>query len=232
MAGANLSVVAADCVVCGASFEYEHTGGRHRRFCSPLCKARQKADQTVACKARVLRGERQNLYPAPKPRVLHDHKCECCGAAYAASTGAQGNRFCTSKCRDRWHLAQKAKAVEAKLVPLSCPCCATMFKPRHPLQRYCSRRCEKKVQHCNKNHRRRAVTSTGKVNPYAVFCRDAWTCQSCAKPTPRSARGTYDHNAPELDHVVPISKGGAHSYDNTQCLCRQCNLSKGARLIA
>lgn len=34
----------------------------------------------------------------------------------------------------------------------------------------------------------------------------------------------------EFDHVVPLSKGGAHSADNLVVACRKCNASKGARI--
>lgn len=34
------------------------------------------------------------------------------------------------------------------------------------------------------------------------------------------------HDKAVLDHIVPISKGGPHTYSNTQCLCRDCNLKK------
>jgi len=37
---------------------------------------------------------------------------------------------------------------------------------------------------------------------------------------------------PELDHIVPLSKGGAHAVDNFQLLCRSCNSSKGNRSSA
>lgn len=67
------------------------------------------------------------------------------------------------------------------------------------------------------------------VNPFKVFERDGWRCQICGKPTPRSRRGTLHPNAPELDHIVPISKGGPHAYANTQCACRACNIEKGDR---
>lgn len=32
------------------------------------------------------------------------------------------------------------------------------------------------------------------------------------------------------DHIVPIARGGQHSEENLQPLCRDCNLSKGASL--
>lgn len=34
-----------------------------------------------------------------------------------------------------------------------------------------------------------------------------------------------------IDHILPISKGGEHSYQNTQLAHLRCNLSKGARII-
>ena len=42
-------------------------------------------------------------------------------------------------------------------------------------------------------------------------------------------RGTRYSNAPELDHRVPISKGGTHLYTNVQCACRDCNGKKSNR---
>jgi 5-methylcytosine-specific restriction endonuclease McrA len=64
------------------------------------------------------------------------------------------------------------------------------------------------------------------VDPIKVFERDGWRCQLCMRKTPARLRGSYDPRAPELDHIVPISKGGAHSYINTQCACRECNGKK------
>jgi Zn finger protein HypA/HybF involved in hydrogenase expression len=64
------------------------------------------------------------------------------------------------------------------------------------------------------------------VNPILVFERDKWTCQLCGIRTPSSLRGTHRDNAPELDHIIPLSRGGEHTYRNTQCSCRKCNAAK------
>lgn len=31
----------------------------------------------------------------------------------------------------------------------------------------------------------------------------------------------------QIDHVVPLSQGGQHSWDNIQCICARCNMTKG-----
>lgn len=52
----------------------------------------------------------------------------------------------------------------------------------------------------------------------AVFARDDWTCQYCGAP------------AENLDHVVPRSRGGEHSWENVVAACRRCNTKKENRL--
>ncbi len=67
------------------------------------------------------------------------------------------------------------------------------------------------------------------VNPYTVFERDGWTCRHCEYVTPEWLRG-LGAEGPTLDHILPLAKGGAHSYANTQCLCSACNSKKSDRL--
>jgi 5-methylcytosine-specific restriction endonuclease McrA len=52
----------------------------------------------------------------------------------------------------------------------------------------------------------------------AVFARDDHRCQYCDGP------------AESLDHVVPRSRGGGHSWENVVACCRRCNTRKGDRL--
>jgi len=69
------------------------------------------------------------------------------------------------------------------------------------------------------------------VDPLKVFERDGWKCHLCHRKTPSRLRGTYHDAAPELDHIIPLSRGGEHSYANTACACRKCNGKKGATVV-
>jgi 5-methylcytosine-specific restriction endonuclease McrA len=54
----------------------------------------------------------------------------------------------------------------------------------------------------------------------AVFARDGWTCQYCGR------------TAENVDHVIPKSRGGLHSWDNVVAACRRCNSRKENRMPA
>jgi 5-methylcytosine-specific restriction endonuclease McrA len=56
------------------------------------------------------------------------------------------------------------------------------------------------------------------VNRREVFRRDQHTCQYCGS----TKRLT-------LDHVLPRSKGGTHTWDNVVAACERCNCVKGDR---
>lgn len=63
------------------------------------------------------------------------------------------------------------------------------------------------------------------VNRRKVFIRDKWKCQVCGTKTQK--KDIHADNAAELGHIVPMSKGGSHSYVNVQCECKKCNAIKG-----
>jgi 5-methylcytosine-specific restriction endonuclease McrA len=54
----------------------------------------------------------------------------------------------------------------------------------------------------------------------AVFVRDNFECQYCGRP------------AENVDHVVPKSRGGLHTWDNVVAACRPCNSRKENRAPA
>jgi 5-methylcytosine-specific restriction endonuclease McrA len=54
----------------------------------------------------------------------------------------------------------------------------------------------------------------------AVFARDNHRCQYCGRA------------AENLDHVVPRSRRGSHTWDNVVASCRSCNSRKEDRLLS
>ncbi len=54
----------------------------------------------------------------------------------------------------------------------------------------------------------------------AVFARDGGRCVYCGGP------------ANSVDHVVPRSRGGTHTWDNVVAACRPCNAHKEDRFLS
>jgi 5-methylcytosine-specific restriction endonuclease McrA len=57
------------------------------------------------------------------------------------------------------------------------------------------------------------------LNRRAIFVRDEHRCQYCGGP------------AESIDHVVPRSRGGGHTWENVVAACRPCNVRKRDRLL-
>lgn len=55
--------------------------------------------------------------------------------------------------------------------------------------------------------------------------RDNFTCKCCGVSVEQEP-----HLLLEIDHIVPVSKGGLTAEDNLQTLCWRCNRSKGAKM--
>ena len=54
---------------------------------------------------------------------------------------------------------------------------------------------------------------------FSIYERDGFRCRKC---------GVSDRYADlEIDHIIPIAKGGKSTYDNLQTLCHKCNVEKG-----
>lgn len=60
-----------------------------------------------------------------------------------------------------------------------------------------------------------------------IYERDGWVCQICGWPVDPGDRYPLDQSA-SLDHVRPLSKGGAHTRDNSRLAHLLCNIKRGA----
>lgn len=59
-----------------------------------------------------------------------------------------------------------------------------------------------------------------------IKSRDNYTCKNCGLSTYQEPNLLL-----EIDHIIPISKGGLTYEENLQTLCWRCNRSKGNKIL-
>jgi len=219
------------CLHCGVVYgvDYKPKGGKPKKFCSRACNEQYKADANKAITA---------AKPLPS--------CVVCGAACPRSVRGRTVAVCSDTCRlarPSWYEQNKLTHLpkirqqrfrERSLRPeRECPECKDMFVPVQGNRKYCSAKCTRKV---NKRIGKRVRRARKRNVPYesvdsmVVFARDGWRCQLCGCQTPKRYQGQMRPEAPELDHIIPLSLGGHHTYENTQCACRECNGKKSNKI--
>lgn len=121
LAQAGRKIVLADCVVCGKNFEA--VLGRHPKFCSKACKAKDFRNRGMDLKEGV---------------------CEICGKAYVYRRHLS-QTTCSKKCgfvKQNQTFHKNAETREP--VKKTCPVCNTEFedKSHHNRKVYCSKSCQ------------------------------------------------------------------------------------------
>jgi ribosomal protein S8 len=82
----------------------------------------------------------------------------------------------------------------------------------------------------NGTHKKRVIKKGSKyqlIYRRILFQRFNYVCQGCNVKCVHPNDTNYNQdNCATIDHIKPISKGGNHTYVNTQLLCRKCNSIK------
>lgn len=121
----------------------------------------------------------------------------------------------------------------------TCPHCRGRFLSTQPKQVQCGKpRCAKKQgqaagnkwgKHLNSRGRKMTRITGADYEPIQrqrILERDGFICGICGSATdPQAVPSTPRY--PSIDHVVPLSRGGNHTYENVQCACFECNWMKG-----
>lgn len=59
---------------------------------------------------------------------------------------------------------------------------------------------------------------------FEVFKRDGFACRYCGQQTPKVVL--------EVDHIIPVAKGGGDETENLATSCYECNRGKGAGFLS
>ena len=214
------------CGYCGKTFKRLRQG--LGLYCSYEC--------TWAANHRAAMRRYSGTYTA-----IEWHECRVCGDVLSQRPGA--NRTACELCLDEFGTAANTSSVEFLMVRSGgreCEVCGDVFTPFMDRMTTCSKECYRKTdryryaQSTTKAKRRARMKTNGpyeNINPFKIFQRDDWTCYLCGDETPSRLRGTCDPKAPEMDHVIPLAKGGKHVHDNVACSCRECNQRKSDNIV-
>jgi len=212
-----------DCVVCGVSVSAK------AKYCD-ACRLIARSASNKAINQRL-----QKAHKAPK---LHRLSCQECSGLFTVVKNTR--KYCSRQCSIKGQGKALRRALsERAVIGLDCRICGERFSSKRHTKKSLCKRCTKR-EYRNSGGRskgeshtqraRRNCVQAENISRIAVFKRDGWRCGICGVDTPRSLLKDCSHTySPTLDHVVPLSKGGSHTVDNVQCLCRGCNSRKGDR---
>ena len=100
---------------------------------------------------------------------------------------------------------------------------------QNKLKKFCSLSCSRRSSKRNSKHKRKTRIKECYVEPvskFELFKRYGGKCAICGRKL-NLDRLVPHPLAVTIDHIIPISMGGEHSYKNTQLACFKCNYSKG-----
>lgn len=195
------------CKTCGTVFNRSMISIRKRHCACPEC-AKRKAD-------------RINTERAEMKRLKTEQKRE--------------EREALKTARERKREHERQEKYKAKKHP--CAVCGTITdRPK-----YCSDTCMKKACGKAKEQRRRvrikAQMIDNDITVEGLFRRDAGKCWLCGERCNFEDYTVRDGNFiagdwyPSIDHVLPISKGGEHSWNNVRLAHHRCNWKKRDKIM-
>lgn len=245
--------VERDCGTCGVTFTFENTRGKSRLYCSKRCWPKPvitKLCDVPGCtrKARTVGGAycEAHYYQLWRGKPLTDvieHSsgkvCRTCGKP----TGTVS--YCSKRCQARYWRGAGDK--------IPCINCGKPVETGKAVRKSCSDECEaeRHKEYSRRAYARLMETEEGRnkvrereyrrkarkkaafvedVDRSVVFDRYGWDCHICLSPIPKDGKWPQPDFG-TLDHVIPLAKGGMHSYENVRPAHLRCNIEKGAKIL-
>lgn len=199
-----------NCTYCDDLFKETHF---NQKLCSPECKSKSRADV-------LKRYDKSEKGKISRDRWVKSERCKANEKRYASTPKARRaavlriTRYLKKypyarerkRARDRLYgKTEKGRAVNA----------AATLKYRKTEAG--------KIIRLLTNHRRREIVRNGNVFP------KEWTDRLLQYNGCCAFCGSSE--SIEVDHIIPLSRGGKHCIENVQPLCRSCNAKKSDKIL-
>lgn len=201
------------------------------------CTSPLRSGRASYCEVHYYRLRRRNTIETLLDTSHYSHCVYC-------AKPADGRRFCDAVCRSRHDrgtpLVAQCKVCQTSFKPVnSSACCSAEcgreFDRRYGRAWYAKARTrpdlkEKIRVYEYQRKARKANAYVEFVDRRVVFKRDKGLCWLCGEKVDPALQWP-DRGFGTLDHVVPLKRGGMHSYSNVRLAHFKCNCSKGAREV-
>lgn len=179
--------------------------------------------------------------------------CQLCGKQFQEQRDC-ANLFCSKSCASKYkgiklteqrlererHSEELKKEFKEALKRVEelryriehekfCKTCGKLFTAKIYTQVCCCPECSRRHENRNKDRR---IYKNGQpdlsITLTKLYLRDGGVCKICERSIDFDCDPNSDYY-PSIDHIIPIARGGLHSWDNVQLLCRRCNYLKGVK---
>lgn len=199
------------CIFCGKEF----FSYKNKIHCNNKCK------EKFYEKKELIKRFVELINPLRHKRCLH-----CENEFYA---GELHKKFCSNACLNNFHYRYKPKTYQHK-----CRECGSHYTDNQENSAGCSDSCKNKFARRKRElNRYKRLKENGTIdwdiNLERLIKRDKGHCHLCNSKVIVNDDYNSDYY-PSIDHVIPISKGGTHTWDNVKLAHRICNTYKSNKL--
>lgn len=197
------------CEYCGVEF----VGGGWKYCSRECCRAADRDNKRIS-------------YIGKRKEV-----CDFCGKPLPKFK----SRFCSNECKDIYNNIKRGSITHSDILAKTCIVCGKEFQTRKSKKLTCSTKCSQRAHALDNRIRGKVIDKD--ISLKKLSERDHNQCQICGlfvnwddfekTATTKICGNMY----PSIDHIVPISLGGLHSWDNVQLAHRRCNSRKSNKYI-
>lgn len=175
----------------------------------------------------------RELAAVAKQRRKYKTKCIVCQVEYDATSLVR--RTCSDACGKVYARVVTEILYKKNRDKIPCEICGSRFYSYQGSKRCdpCREENKRRVRKAAKRTRKNRLKQATQRQPYTfkvVAERDGHACQYCGCSVSKEYDVNHDYY-PNIDHIIPLSKGGADSLENVQLLCRKCNMDKADTVV-
>ena len=229
-------ILKKECVICGKEFQ---TWKNRQICCSAECsqKNQNKKDKQKEREKNRIKYLKKHPNARNKEKIHKEH-LEREKAKETEREIKRKERERKKAERDAIKKAKKQAERQAKRYEAEheCVVCGCVFVAHYSTKKYCSKTCERKV-HRGKS-RYKGITIDKDITLQKLAKRDCNCCQLCGLPVDWNDKIRTDKTIvcggmyPSIDHIIPVSLGGMHSWGNVQLAHKSCNSQKSNKIVS